>query len=116
MNYSIKILAIKGLINPNEYKFFYTPEDGIILNFIDIEKYNNSLSLINTPDFDTEYYKDETEEKFEFNNEKEYLIVKDILINKMKDLGFHHDLVTQKYYDDILATEDDVEYCCVTYW
>jgi len=111
------MLALKGIIDPNEYKFFYTPEDGIILNFIDIEKYNNSLSNINEYKFDDwECYKDDTEEKFEFNNEQEYLVVKDIFINKMKDLGFHHDLVTQKYYDDILAKEDDVEYCCTTYW
>lgn len=113
-NYSIKTLVAKNLINPNEYKFFYTPEDGIILNFIDIEKYNNSLSNVEEVSFDPVL--DEEYERFEFNNEQEYQVVKSIIVSKMNELGFHHDLVTQKYYDDILATEDDVEYCCVTHW
>lgn len=113
-NYSIKTLVSKNLIDPNEYKFFYTPEDGIILNYIDIEKYNNSLSNIENVSF--EPVCDDTYEKFEFNNEQEYQVVKSIIVDKLNALGFHHDLVTQKYYDDILETEDDVEYCCVTYW
>lgn len=113
-NYSIKTQVTKNLIDPNEYKFFMTPEDGIIINYISIEKYNESLSNISNTEYDPVY--DEEYENFEYNNEEEYKTIKDIIVGKMNALGFHHDLVTQKYYDDILATEDDVEYCCHFVW
>lgn len=113
-NYSIKTQVTKNLIDPNEYKFFVTPEDGIIINYISIEKYNESLSNISNTEYDPEY--DEEYENFEYNNEEEYKTIKDIIVGKMNSLGFHHDLVTQKYYDDILETEDDVEYCCHFVW